>query len=1536
MRALVSLLAAALGVSAAFAHTGEVDVLALIRERLAAGAKDITIPKGRYRLEPKGEVYLSLQGLRDVTIDFGGSEFVGTVKTQMIGMRGCTNVTLRNLFIDYDSLPFTQGVITRVDKDRNWDVKIVPGYPRPEGPEVGLDTVAKVWPVQVYDRKTLELKNPMRFQKETKIEKTGPDTYHVSGGIDRRGDVGDVCVWSIREHHHPYRRQTVTSIWCEGCRFEDIVCYATPYGSCAFSEIHATSNVYRRCAIRRRAPEDDPVKRGMKRLRSGNHDAFNSRRSHVGPVLENCTFRHHCDDCVNISGYYGIIAEGKGRTWRVLAGEAPVAPGDTAQVMSYAGRCPPDVTVVAVRKVGGIRPDEAKFLSNYGFCNGIENTVANAYEVTVDRDEDLPFGSVIASNRQLGNGFAIRGCDFGSCRARGMLIKASDGLMESNVVSGCFGPAVVSTPEYQWIEAGCSANLLIRDNDFRDNLDSGVWIGGYAGNGKQLSWSAHRDIRIVDNRVSGSPKGIVLENCTGYEVRGNEVSVLSGEERPRIILHNVRRSETDFDEPGRPDVTRVWRTEKGVRELPVEGPYFTGSMITSPDDCGDGRARTFLLRRTFRTKAKPSVAWLQGYADRVGSFRLNGAEVAKSAFDETFPSRNRSFDCSVTDVLKAGTNEFAIRLETKGNRAGGALAELFVGYPDGTFERIVTDGSFRAVAEGSSAWKDVVLSAPPPAAPWPYRFVYRDHAREQKADGISATPARVTAGERTTVRLGFTGEPPEGRFPAVVRLCREGRMWWQEDVVLDAGESVERTAPGAWSLRFDYETPRYLHEGDYELSVASGAFPARTPGRCVLTLSRMKPEPPFDRPLVSEVKKCANGSPQVYVNGQVLPLLWGAVRQWRRPDGLPRHGFDPTMMTVYMGFDYRSWHTAPGVWDFSLFDRRAEQYRRENPNGYFLIDLTVCPPSGWGEAHPDEMCRNERGEIANDGGRTNYAFPSKAAIEEMRESLRRAIAWCEGSPYANRIIGYRVNSGHTIEWLHWEGIPGQPGDFSEITRRAFAAWAKERYPTLADPHAPTAAEQRALDDGARVWDPAKHLNAIAYTEFLSEAVADDILALCGYAKELLKGRKVVGTYYGYTATLNCNGESQRRGHFALKRLLDDAGGKVDFLMSPQAYEPRDFGGICGDMKPFATLRERGILSALENDARTHCTTWGVDFGYCQTPTPWHSLQVLKRDFGTALCRDQPVFSYALESGTELDYPEARPAMARLLALTRHRLSRGPKPRKAEVAVVVSERAVCREPIGGPRSAIDVYARNYELYQRAGAAVDYVLAEDLANAADGYRLYIFENALVWDDAFRRAVEDLQRRNVTLMWLSAPGYGKGLVNSTANMRTLTGFALDLAPRNTAASATMADGRTMGLPDVKAAPLFAAKDADEVLGTWSDGSAAVAVKRTGAATGVFVGPWRLDLAFVRDLYRRAGVREWTDSDDPVDVCGDLVMLHARRGGTKRISLPVRTDVLDVFAGKVVARNAAEFSFDSKLHESHLFYFGDDAEDLMKGMKE
>ena len=59
---------------------------------------------------------------------------------------------------------------------------------------------------------------------------------------------------------------------------------------------------------------------------------------------------------------------------------------------------------------------------------------------------------------------------------------------------------------------------------------------------------------------------------------------------------------------------------------------------------------------------------------------------------------------------------------------------------------------------------------------------------------------------------------------------------------------------------------------------------------------------------------------------------------------------------------------------------------------------------------------------------------------------------------------------------------------------------------------------------------------------------------------------------------------------------------------------------------------------------------------------------------------------------------------------------------------------------------------------------------------------------------------------------------------------------------------------------------------------------------------------------------------------------MLHARFPGKKIIDLPAATDVLDVYRKKIIGRNIKRFEFNASLHSTHLFYFGKDADLLLK----
>ena len=595
-------------------------------------------------------------------------------------------------------------------------------------------------------------------------------------------------------------------------------------------------------------------------------------------------------------------------------------------------------------------------------------------------------------------------------------------------------------------------------------------------------------------------------------------------------------------------------------------------------------------------------------------------------------------------------------------------------------------------------------------------------------------------------------------------------------------------------------------------------------------------------------------------------------------------------------------------------------------------------------------------------GRCSWSYASRRGLDEIKDMVARAIRYLESSPYANRIIGYRVNSGVTIEWLGWKAKPGRTKDFAAVNKAAFAKYAAERYPWLKNPHVPTFDETAELDAPDDIlWDPARHQNAIAYMKYNSWIIAQDLLEACGCAKDVLKslGReKLVGTYYGYTHYLNANGVSVWRGHFALKDLLDENNGRDDFLMSPESYSQRTIGDTCGDMKPFATMMGAGILPIIENDMRTHNRIWPRWFGFHQSITPAQTEALLRRDMAITLCQNGVAYHYSLASGVDLDSPECSAVGRDILATQRFCLEKA-VGRNAEIALVASEDTICAMPslakMGGyaktgrwtqdytldgtvVRRPETVSLLNGEIFSsiqtkfaRSGAPADYLLAEDLKTRLGNYKLYVFLNLFTYDEATREAIAKLRERGATMLWLYAPGWLKG--NSLADMKALTGMEFAKMPGSTTMGVTLkADGRYMGMPEAKVAQAFYPVNPDEVLGTYADGKPGLAASKIGNSLTVFSGSWQMDVPFIRQLVARSGAHVWCDSDDPIEANDALFTLHARFPGIKTVHLPRKATVVDVFAKRIVARDVHTFTFSATLHSSHLFYFGPDAESLME----
>ena len=98
---------------------------------ISSGKKEIVLTQPEYR---SGRT-VELKKLDGVTIDGNGARLVMTDLKHAVRLSNCRNVTVKNLTVDYDPLPFTQGVITSVSPDsRVVEFTIDKGYPDLTGP----------------------------------------------------------------------------------------------------------------------------------------------------------------------------------------------------------------------------------------------------------------------------------------------------------------------------------------------------------------------------------------------------------------------------------------------------------------------------------------------------------------------------------------------------------------------------------------------------------------------------------------------------------------------------------------------------------------------------------------------------------------------------------------------------------------------------------------------------------------------------------------------------------------------------------------------------------------------------------------------------------------------------------------------------------------------------------------------------------------------------------------------------------------------------------------------------------------------------------------------------------------------------------------------------------------------------------------------------------------------------------------------------------------------------------------------------------
>jgi hypothetical protein len=500
------------------------DLQAFINGQLQAGKRSVIVPPGCYRVKPKHGRHLFFRELADVEVIADGVEMICTETTRAMVFENCRNVHVKGITIDYQPLAFTEARITALPPDKSWaEFEIIPGYPE--------DTFEQR--IEIFDPATGELRRTDAGWVKT-FQALGPHRYRIAKQPSYRyrpqwdtEQVGDILVTT---NHFPATAggHAIESSGCAGLKLEDVTLYASP--SFGFVEHACDGSTYLRCKIDRRPAADDLVQRGFPRMRSLAADAFHSVQAQQGPAILECTARFQGDDCVNIHGSYHFVMASGGRKLRVVAaGRMTIQPGDPVEFLPFDGPRPPDAVAVKVEPDAPLSDAEKAFFQKVSLYPPNKQRLlggqAQAFQVTLDHQATLPMGSAICSGNRSGNGFIVKGCDFGYNRSRGILIKASRGQVVDNKITHGWMAAVLVAPEYWWSESSSSSDVVIAGNVITGCRRAAIEIIAPGGNGRPLPAGAHRNISILRNTITASAwPNIFVTSTTGLVIKDNRLT----------------------------------------------------------------------------------------------------------------------------------------------------------------------------------------------------------------------------------------------------------------------------------------------------------------------------------------------------------------------------------------------------------------------------------------------------------------------------------------------------------------------------------------------------------------------------------------------------------------------------------------------------------------------------------------------------------------------------------------------------------------------------------------------------------------------------------------------------------------------------------------------------------------------------------------------------------------------------------------------------------------------------------------------------
>jgi hypothetical protein len=433
-------------------------------------------------------------------------------------------------------------------------------------------------------------------------------------------------------------------------------------------------------------------------------------------------------------------------------------------------------------------------------------------------------------------------------------------------------------------------------------------------------------------------------------------------------------------------------------------------------------------------------------------------------------------------------------------------------------------------------------------------------------------------------------------------------------------------------------------------------------------------------------------------------------------------------------------------------------------------------------------------------------------------------------------------------------------------------------------------------------DPIAERDLIEFARFHQEQMADTILELAAACRRGTGGTKLVMFFYGYLFEMAkvMNG-AYDSGHYALSRVL--ASGDIDILCAPLSYTDRQWGGSSPCMTAAESVLAAGKLWLNEDDCRTHLAGTHSLGGVA---TPQQSIDILRRSRGQALLRGFADWWTDIRDMGWHDDPEMWRIQSQLNPVEQEKLARR-TPFAPQIVAIVDENSMLHLSGQSRELAKPLVYDSRASFGRCGAPYGQVLLDDVASGCMAAPLQFFLAAWALTDQQRDMLHKNRRPGVTRVWCHAPGYVRPAGFDAEGITELTGFRVRAVNLDTTVVAPTPAGKDMGITTpwgqtTRLKPLFSVDPVpgDCVLATFSDGSAALVLRKSQTATDVYLAVPELTSQLVRALARASGVHLYTEVDAGVWADGDTASIHVMADGPLKVTMPHAGTVSDLYSGR------------------------------------